>query len=100
MVATLVQNQVTSPARRKPIRWTDSSCSVPGTLSAETLDATRVRSEQVKPVHRPPLQNGDRLTRAEFERRYAALPRCRPQCMSNTWKPILLLSLGLAFMSR
>ena len=37
MVATLVQNQVTSPARRKPIRWTDSSCSVPGTLSAETL---------------------------------------------------------------
>ncbi len=42
-----------------------------------TLDATPVRAEQAKPVRRPPLQNGDRLTRAEFERRYAALPNLR-----------------------
>jgi Uma2 family endonuclease len=42
-----------------------------------TVDATPVRAEQAKPVRRPPLQNGDRLTRAEFERRYAALPNLR-----------------------
>jgi Cof subfamily protein (haloacid dehalogenase superfamily) len=33
----LVQNQTMSPARRKPIGWTDSSYGVPGTLSAETF---------------------------------------------------------------
>ncbi len=42
-----------------------------------TLDPTPVRAEQAKPVRRPPLQNGDRLTRVEFERRYAALPNLR-----------------------
>lgn len=41
------------------------------------IDATPVRAGQVKPARRPPLQNGDRLTRAEFERRYAALPNLR-----------------------
>jgi Uma2 family endonuclease len=39
-----------------------------------TIVATPVHVGQAKPARRPPLQNGDRLTRAEFERRYAALP--------------------------
>lgn len=39
--------------------------------------AAPLHTGQVKPVRRPPLQNGDRLTRAEFERRYAALPNLR-----------------------
>src|SRR3954464_1480169 len=32
-----------------------------------------------RPVSRPipPLENGDRLTRAEFERRYAAMPQVK-----------------------
>jgi hypothetical protein len=28
-------------------------------------------------LQRPPLENGDRLTRAEFERRYAAMPHLK-----------------------
>jgi Uma2 family endonuclease len=47
------------------------------TLDVTVADATPVRAEQARPVRRPPLQNGDRLTRAEFERRYAALPSLR-----------------------
>src|SRR5688572_23516393 len=40
---------------------------------------TRVAPAPVKPrPHRtPPLQNGDRLTRAEFERRYDATPNLK-----------------------
>jgi len=36
------------------------------------MSATLTRSETV-----PPLENGDRLTREEFERRYAAMPRVK-----------------------
>lgn len=30
----------------------------------------------------PPLENGDRLTRAEFERRYEAMPQLTRRCLS------------------
>jgi Uma2 family endonuclease len=38
------------------------------------INATPGRTGQGTPTRQPPMQNGDRLTRAEFERRYATLP--------------------------
>lgn len=40
---------------------------------------SRIRSNQL-----PPLQSGDRLTRAEFERRYAAMPRIKAELIEGT----------------
>lgn len=47
------------------------------TRDVATANAAPLHTGQVKPVRRSPLQNGDRLTRVEFERRYAALPNLR-----------------------
>ncbi len=44
----------------------------------------------------PPLENGDRLTRAEFERRYAAMPAgCRAQLIEG----IVYMAIALRFRS-
>jgi hypothetical protein len=40
----------------------------------------RVRS----PFTIPPLENGDRLSRAEFERRYAAMTNCKAELIEGT----------------
>src|SRR5258707_5815839 len=38
----------------------------------------RERNERKQPIKRiPPLENGDRLTRSEFERRYDAMPHLK-----------------------
>lgn len=43
-----------------------------------TLTSTRPRDvSPVSPAAIPPLENGDRLTREEFERRYAAMPNLK-----------------------
>ena len=41
------------------------------------LETPRTRTNQPEPTRRPYLENGDRLTRAEFERRYTSLPALR-----------------------
>jgi Uma2 family endonuclease len=45
----------------------------------KVMDATAViqPTEQVREEQIPPLQTGDHLTRAEFERRYAAMPHVK-----------------------
>ena len=40
-----------------------------------TTDGTTSAAKQAAKV--PPLQNGDRLTRSEFERRYEAMPELK-----------------------
>ena len=41
------------------------------------LETPRTRTKQSKPIRPLPLENGDRLTRCEFERRYDAMPNLR-----------------------
>ena len=41
------------------------------------LETPRTRTKQAKPIRPLPLENGDRLTRTEFECRYAAMPNLR-----------------------
>lgn len=52
------------------------TCRVPGNSKAkpETL-MSEVLDNVAPPLVLPPLESGDRLTRAEFERRYAGMPR-------------------------
>src|SRR5438094_7219850 len=38
------------------------------------ITSDRTAAESSEPGRIPPLENGDRLTRAEFERRYTAMP--------------------------
>jgi hypothetical protein len=44
----------------------------------------------------PPLENGDRLSRVEFERRYAAMP---PDCKAELIQGIVYMSAALRFRS-
>ena len=44
-------------------------------MSATVSAPIPVRSSPSQPI--PPLRNGDRLTRAEFERRYEAMPHLK-----------------------
>ena len=41
------------------------------------LETPRTRTKRSKPIRPLPLENGDRLTRTEFERRYDAMPKLR-----------------------
>src|SRR3954467_13430154 len=44
-------------------------------MSVAPIQSPPPRPDPAKPV--PPLETGDRLTRAEFERRYAAMPQVK-----------------------
>src|SRR5947208_2514195 len=41
------------------------------------ITSARTAAEATEPERIPPLQNGDRLTRPEFERRYDAMPHLK-----------------------
>jgi Uma2 family endonuclease len=43
-------------------------------IEMQTTHSWRLRTKNTPPAPPPPLEPGDRLTRAEFERRYAAMP--------------------------
>ena len=49
----------------------------PGTLRAHAAARSDEREPNGTSTLLPPLENGDRLTRAEFERRYEAMPRVK-----------------------
>lgn len=49
----------------------------PGTLHAHEAGRSEAREPNGASTSLPPLENGDRLTRAEFERRYEAMPRLK-----------------------
>jgi Uma2 family endonuclease len=42
--------------------------------AAASIAASPENGDRIAHAHAPPLENGDRLTRAEFERRYQAMP--------------------------
>src|SRR3954447_26266107 len=46
-----------------------------GTMAVEQLKERKAIAAQ--PARVPPLENGDRLTRSEFERRYEAMPHLK-----------------------
>src|SRR5260370_36345436 len=47
----------------------DTNMALPGTITSPSASVT-----PLAPSQPPPLENGDRLTRDEFERRYNAMP--------------------------